>query len=100
MQNLLFFTANRSVTINGSPFNVYDINLTSYVKYITLDGYNIRQFRMRTWYADEDFQSFNMHGTRSDIFMSNRGGLNIYAMCIPFENQYLSDTTWGGQFFI
>ena len=72
--------------------------LISYVKYIILDGYNIRQFRMRTWYADADFQSFNMHCTRNDIFMSNRGGLNIYAMCMPFDNQYLNDSTWGDQF--
>jgi hypothetical protein len=30
--------------------------------------------------------------------MSNRGGLNIYAMCMPFENQYLNDDKWGDQF--
>ena len=94
----IYFTTYRNVVINGSTYSVYDINLIQYVKYITLDGYNIRQFRMRTWYSDADFQSFNMHCTRSDIFMSNRGGLNIYAMCMPFENQYLNDDKWGDQF--
>jgi hypothetical protein len=84
----IVFTTNRNVNINGSTFSVYDIDITKYVKYIILDGYNIRQFRMRTWYADADFQSFNMHCTRNDIFMSNRGGLNICAICMPFENQF------------
>ena len=48
----IVFTTKRNVTINGSVFSVYDINLISYVQYIILDGfnhgYNIRQFRMRT----------------------------------------------------
>jgi hypothetical protein len=50
------FTTNRNININGTTFSSYDIDLTKYVKSIALDGYNIRQFRLRSWLADEDFQ--------------------------------------------
>ncbi len=39
------FTTNRNININGITFSCYDIDLNLYTKYITLDGYNIRQFR-------------------------------------------------------
>ena len=44
------------VTIDGSTFSVYDIDLTKYTKYMSLDGYNIRQFRIRHWPADGNFE--------------------------------------------
>ncbi len=82
------FTTNRNININGTVFSCYDIDLTKYVRYITLDGYNIRKFRLRSWLADADFQGNNSHQLRYDIFMSNRGGLSIYAMAVPFDNEY------------
>jgi hypothetical protein len=50
------FTINRNININDATFSCYDIDLRKYVKSIALDGYNIRQFRLRSWLADADFQ--------------------------------------------
>jgi hypothetical protein len=33
------------MTINGNTYSVYDIDLTKHTKFVTLDTYNIRQFR-------------------------------------------------------
>jgi len=98
----LFFTTNRNVTIYGTTFSVYDIDLTKYTKFITLDGYNIRQFRIRHWPADGNFElsstNFNeLYLKRYDIFMSNKNGLSIFSLSSPLENYYLRDT-FGSQF--
>ena len=53
----LFFTTNRNMTIDGVSFSVYDIDLRKYTKSALLDGYNIRQFRIRHWPADADFET-------------------------------------------
>jgi hypothetical protein len=71
------------MTINGNIYSVYDIDLSKYTKFVTLDTYNIRQFRIRLWPSDADFeyssQFFSeMYLKRYDIFMSNRNGLSIF----------------------
>ena len=45
------------MTINGITFSVYDIDLRKYTKSVLLDGYNIRQFRIRHWPANADFET-------------------------------------------
>jgi hypothetical protein len=77
---------------NGITFSCYDIDLTKYTKYVTLDGYNIRQFRFRSLLADADFQMYNAQQTRYDIFMSNKNGLSVYAFAVPFDNPFLDKT--------
>ncbi len=66
--------------INGAAFSVYNIDLRKYTKLVLLDGYNIRQFRIRHWPADADFESgpssYQYNLKRYGIFMSNRNGLN------------------------
>jgi hypothetical protein len=57
----IFFTTNRTVTINGDLFSVYDLNISKYTKKIALDGYNIRQFRVRHWPASADFELSNTY---------------------------------------
>ena len=52
----------------------------------------MRQFRMRTWLSDGDVQNLNMNIIRADIYMTNRGGLNIFAMCTPLPNDNLNST--------
>ena len=52
----LYFTTNRNMTINGTVFSVYDIDLSKYTKSILLDGLSIRQFRIRTWTSEADFE--------------------------------------------
>ncbi len=64
----------------------------------TLDGYNIRQFRFRSWLADADFQMYNAQQTRYDIFMSNKNGLSVYAFAGPFDNSFLDETKFNEQF--
>jgi hypothetical protein len=86
------FTTNRNVVINGTTFSCYDIDLPKYTKYVTLDGYNIRQFRFRSWLADADFQMYNAQQTRYDIFMSKKNGLSVYAFAVPFDNPFLDET--------
>jgi hypothetical protein len=92
----LFFTTNRNMTINGISFSVYDIDLRKYTKAVSLDGYNIRQFRIRHWPANGDFEtgpsSYQYHLKRYDIFMSNRSGLNLYSLSSPLDNQFLTET--------
>jgi hypothetical protein len=93
------FTTNRNININGTTFSCYYIDLTKYVKSIALDVYNIRKIRFRSWLADADFQGNNSHQLRYDIFMSNRGGLSIYALAVPFDNEYLDNSKWADQFY-
>jgi hypothetical protein len=93
-----YFITNRNVVINGITFSAYDIDITPYIKQITLDNYEIRQFRFRSWLADADFQMYNIQQTRYDIFMSNKNGLSVYAMAMPFDNPYLDETKWADQF--
>ncbi len=52
------FTTNRNVNINGTTFSCHALDLTKYVKSKTLDGpgYNVRQFRLRLWLADQIFR--------------------------------------------
>ena len=88
----IYFTTNRNITINGTTFSCYDINLNKYTKLISLDGYNTRQFRIRTWLADGDVQNLAVHIIRADIFMTNRDNLNIYALCAPYPNENLNST--------
>jgi len=52
----IFFTTNRTITINGDIFSIYDLNLSKYTKSVLLDGYTIRQFRIRHWPASADFE--------------------------------------------
>jgi len=92
------FTTNRNVNINGITFSCYDLDLNLYTKYITLDGYNIRQFRFRSWLADADFQMYNTQQTRYDVFMSNRNGLSVSAFAAPFDNPFLDETKYNEQF--
>jgi hypothetical protein len=84
------------MTINGISFSVYDIDLRKYTKAVSLDGYNIRQFRIRHWPANADFEtgpsSYQYHLKRYDIFMSNRNGLNLYSLSSPLDNQFLTET--------
>jgi hypothetical protein len=81
------------MTINGITFSVYDIDLRKYTKSVLLGGYNIRQFRIRHWPANADFETgpstYQYHLKRYDIFMSNRNGLSIFALCAPLDNQLL-----------
>ena len=88
----IYFTTNRNININGTTFSCYDINLNKYVKFMLLDGYNTRNFRLRTWLADGDVQNINMRIIRADIFMTDRGGLNIWALCSPVPNDNLNST--------
>jgi hypothetical protein len=92
----IFFTTNRNMTINGISFSVYDIDLRKYTKSVLLDGYKIRQFRIRHWPADADFETgpttYQYHLKRYDIFMSNRNGLSIFSLCAPIDNQLLTET--------
>ena len=46
-----------------------------------LDGYNTRQFRLRTWLADGDAQNVNMRIISADIYMTDSGGKYL---CIMF----------------
>jgi hypothetical protein len=99
----IFFTTNRTITINGDIFSIYDLNLSKYTKSVLLDGYTIRQFRIRHWPASADFEYsstfFNeMYLKRYDIFMSNRNGLSIFSLSSPVENYYLRETKIGSHF--
>ena len=93
----LFFTTNRTITIDGSTFSVYDIDLRKYTKATLLDGFNIRQFRVRHWLANADFEYSSVYYNdlflkRYDIFMSNKNGLSIFSLSAPLENYYLRET--------
>ena len=84
----MYFTTSRTVTLNGTNYSCYDIDLRLYTNSILLDGYNIRQFRIRTWLSDTDYQHPNMYQTNYSVFMSDRNGLSLFAQGGPFENYY------------
>ena len=99
----IFFTTNRTVTINGDIFSVYDLNLSKYTKSILLDGYNVRQFRIRHWPSSGDFEYSStffseMYLKNYDIFMSNRNGLSIFSLSSPIENYFLRETKIASHF--
>ncbi len=73
-------------------------DLTKYTKYVTLDGYNTRKFRFRSWLADADFQMYNAQQTRYDIFMSKKNGLSVYAFAVPLDNPFLDETKFNERF--
>jgi hypothetical protein len=50
-----YFVTNQNAVINGITFSANDIDLTPRIKQITVDNYEIRQFRFRSWLADADF---------------------------------------------
>ena len=67
------------------------IYIAKYTKAMTLDGYNIRQFRVRPWPANADFEYSNTFDAEIylktyNIFMSNRNGLSLFSLSSPFEN--------------
>ena len=83
--------------MNGNTYSVYDIDLTKYTKSVLLDGYNVRQFRIRHWPADSDFEYSSVYFSelylkKYDIFMSNRNNLSIFSLSAPLENYYLRET--------
>ena len=82
----IYFTTNRSINLNGTTFSCYDIDLRRYTNSLLLDGYHIRQFRIRTWLSDGDYQNPIMYVNKYDIFMSDRGGLSIFAKGGPLQN--------------
>ena len=84
----MYFTTNRTFNLNGTNFSCYDIDLRLYTNSILLDGYNIRQFRIRTWLSDVDYQHPNLYQNHYSVFMSDRNGLSIFASGGPFENLY------------
>ena len=48
------FTTNITVSISGTNYSVYDIELTKYTKSVLLDGYNISQFRASVYIYELD----------------------------------------------
>ena len=85
----MYFTTNRTVSISGNNYSVYDIDLTKYTKSVLLDGYNIRQFRVRHWPADANFEYSSLYFSelylkRYEIFMSDKNGLSIFSLSSPY----------------
>ena len=90
------FTTSRNVLINGITFSVYDLDLTKYTNFVSLDGHNVRQFRVRHW-SDFDFEGgpsiYDYPSKTYNIFMSDVSGLKIYSLSSPLENEFLWDTS-------
>ena len=91
----MYFTTNRSINLNGVTFSCYDIDLRLYTNSLLLDGYHVRQFRIRTWLSDGDYQNPNMYVNKYDIFMSDRRGLCLHAIGGPYINQFLDQSDQG-----
>ena len=86
----MFFTTSRTFQLNGTNYSCYDIDLRLYTNSILLDGFNIRQFRIRTWVSSTDFEHPNMYQNNYSVFMSDRNGLSIFAHGGPYENFYFN----------
>ena len=91
----LYFTTSRNVSLNGVNYSCYDIDLTKYTNSLLLDGYNIRQFRIRTWLSDVDYQQPYSYPNNYSVFMSDRNGLSLFAHGGPFENFYFDQANAG-----
>ena len=95
----MYFTTSRTINLNGTNYSCYDIDLRLYTNSISLDGYNIRQFRIRTWLSDVDYQHPNMYQNNYSVFMSDRNGLSIFALGGPYDNLYFDISSPLNQFF-
>jgi hypothetical protein len=89
------FTTSRIISVNegssSANYYLYDIDLTKYTKKILLGARNYRQFRVRTWEADGDFENIAYVAQNNyNIFMSDYNGLSIRAYNDYFVNQDLS----------
>lgn len=96
----MYFTTSRTVNLNGTNYSCYDIDLRLYTNSILLDGYNIRQFRIRTWLSDVDYQHPNMYQNNYAVFMSDRNGLSIFSLGGPFDNLYFDQANPGFNQFL
>ncbi len=83
-------------TVDGVSFSVYGIDWRKYTKSVLLDGYNIRQCRIRSWPADADFENgpstYQYHMKAYILFMSNKNGLKSYSLSAQLENQFWTET--------
>jgi hypothetical protein len=85
------FTTSRTVNAGGDVYYLYDIDLRKYTRQMLLGARNFRQFRIRTWEADGDFQNLqDIRQTSYQIFMSDFNGLSIRSYSDYLINQDLS----------
>ena len=85
----VFFTTNGTITLNSKTYAKYDIDLNLYTRALTLDGIQIRQFRLSSWHASGDFENLNESCTSNRIFMSDFNGLSLYSFTGPLPNTSL-----------
>ena len=87
---LTFTTGTRTITSGGDTYYLYDIDLRLYTKSILLGAYNYRQFRVRLWENDGDFENISFISQNIyDIFMSDKNGLSIRSFNSYYDNQDL-----------
>jgi hypothetical protein len=86
----VFFTTTGSVNINSKTYSSYNIDLNLYTKFMTLDGRKIRQFRVRSWHADGDFENTDDRINGCNIYMSDFNGLSIKSFSNPYINYELN----------
>jgi hypothetical protein len=81
----IFFTTNRTFSMDGRSFNAYDIDLSLYTSKVFLDGYDHRHFRVRIFFANGrlDYQwTPNIY----NIFMTTYNYLTIRALSSLFPD--------------
>ena len=89
------FTTNRLISVSegssSANYYLYDIDLRKYTKQVLLGARNFRQFRIRVWEADGNFEfQGDIRQTAYTIFMSDYNGLSIRSYSDFLYNQDLS----------
>jgi hypothetical protein len=89
------FTTSRLISVNegssSANYYLYDIDLRKYTKQVLLGLRNFRQFRIRVWEADGNFEFLgDIRQTPYTIFMSDYNGLSIRSYSDFLYNQDLS----------
>ena len=75
----IYFTTNRTFTMNGKSYLAYDIDLSLYTNKVDLDGYSHRHFRVKIFFGigrvDYQWQPINYN-----ISMTTCNTLSIYSV--------------------
>ena len=73
------FTTLTSLTLNGTTYYKYDINLNNYTTNLTFNAYTqLRQFKIKTWLTTSYFDLTNLYCLDYEVSMSDKsaGGTN------------------------
>ena len=93
----IFFTTNRTFTLNSTTYSAYDIDLDLYTKKELLDGFSHRHFRVRLFFSNGRLD-FQFTPTTYQIYMTSYNSLSIKAYSSRYRESELDQPDGIGYF--